>query len=137
MSIDLEAKSASNKAYYAAHKEEIAKRNKIYWSNNRDTIKARYFANHDENLAKAKVYRSANKEILAERSHAYYIKTRESTGYPLGSSNHNSKLTEDRVREIRVLHSGGATQCSLSGIYGVSGCSISKIVNRITWKHVA
>lgn len=48
----------------------------------------------------------------------------------------NSKLTEEVVREIRSLH-GAVMQKDLAHRFGVSKQTISKIVLRQHWKHVA
>jgi len=55
-----------------------------------------------------------------------------------GVKNGSSKLTEAEVIEIRGLHKvGDVTQRALSVKFGISQPVIHKIVNRITWKHVA
>jgi hypothetical protein len=54
-----------------------------------------------------------------------------------GSAHPKAKLTEDEVRSIRGLYSGGATQQSLASRFGVDQTMISCIVLRKTWKHVA
>lgn len=54
-----------------------------------------------------------------------------------GSKHPNSKLTDDKVREIRRLHAaGGYTFAALARRYGVSLSLVSKIVKRKTWRHV-
>lgn len=48
-----------------------------------------------------------------------------------------AKLDDDKIRHIRESHaSGRLTQMQLAELYGVSDTTISKIVRRITWKHV-
>ena len=57
---------------------------------------------------------------------------------PKGVANGGAKLTEDDVREIRRLYAtGNFTRRELARQFGVSVPTISKIVNRQTWKHVA
>lgn len=51
-----------------------------------------------------------------------------------GAANHNSKLTESEVRQIRFLYSlGGITQKQIAEIFGVHHTSISLIVRRKHW----
>ncbi len=53
-----------------------------------------------------------------------------------GVQHYAAKLTDDSVRQIRALH-GVSTQAELSEMFGVSQASISQVLNRRTWKHVA
>lgn len=54
-----------------------------------------------------------------------------------GILNHKARLTEDDVRAVRVAYAGGETQVSLAARYGVSQTTISRVVLRKTWSHVA
>lgn len=55
-----------------------------------------------------------------------------------GSEHCCSKLTEDKVREIRRRHAaGGISQGALAREYGVKQPTIHDVVNWVTWKHVA
>ena len=57
---------------------------------------------------------------------------------PKGAAHYRAKLTEDRVREIRRLYATGKfTQQELGLRFGVGDATISKIVRRKLWKHVA
>jgi hypothetical protein len=47
-----------------------------------------------------------------------------------------SKLTEDDVLEIRKRHNDGEKQVSIMKDYPIDKSSLSKIINRKTWKHV-
>jgi len=47
-----------------------------------------------------------------------------------------SNLTEDDVREIRILRGFGFTLKELKSKYNINEGSIWKIVNRINWNHV-
>ena len=54
-----------------------------------------------------------------------------------GSLNHQAKLTEDQVREMRLLYAaGGVSQAQLAQQYGVSHALVSFIVTRRAWKHI-
>lgn len=54
-----------------------------------------------------------------------------------GSRNHQSKLTEDQVREMRAKYAaGGVPQRELAAEFGVSGALVSFIVTRKAWKHI-
>ena len=54
-----------------------------------------------------------------------------------GSRNHNSVLLEKDVRKMRLEFSDGISCLDLSRKYGVSQSTVSRIVRRITWGHVA
>ena len=57
---------------------------------------------------------------------------------PVGSRNGSAKLTEDKVKEIRLLFANRTqTQRELARRYGVHEVTISYIVRNVTWKHVA
>ena len=47
-----------------------------------------------------------------------------------------SKLTEEKVRQMREKHSQGRTMASLSREYGVSKTTVENIIHREKWKHV-
>lgn len=56
---------------------------------------------------------------------------------PKGSSHGAAILTEQQVLDIREKYSkGDVTQEYLGRIYGVGQLTISKIIRRITWKHI-
>lgn len=49
----------------------------------------------------------------------------------------NSKMTVDRVRELRRLHAGwDYTYSQLATIFGITKATVATIVTRKTWKHV-
>lgn len=52
----------------------------------------------------------------------------------LGTKNHNVKLTEDQVKEIRVSRS---TTLQLAKEYNVSRSLIYKVLNRTAWPHIS
>lgn len=47
------------------------------------------------------------------------------------------KLTADMVRELRARYAAGETQVALAKCFGVCQASVSEIINRDTWAHVA
>lgn len=47
-----------------------------------------------------------------------------------------SKLTEDQVKEIRLLYIKNMSQCKIASLYGVSQHLISLIVRGELWKHI-
>lgn len=55
---------------------------------------------------------------------------------PRGEENANSRLTEDKVREIRRCHDLGTTQGDLAVRMGVARTTISAVVRRKTWRQV-
>lgn len=49
----------------------------------------------------------------------------------------HSKLTEERVREIRRRYAaGGVTQYQLADEYGIAVASVNRVVRRVSWRHV-
>jgi hypothetical protein len=54
-----------------------------------------------------------------------------------GTRQHSCKLTEDQVRAIRASYQGGRSQADLAREYGVTFCTITNVVRRRKWKHVA
>ena len=54
-----------------------------------------------------------------------------------GSTHHNSKLTEDKVRRMRALSAAGASYSSLGRMFGVSHAAARRAVIGKTWRHVA
>jgi hypothetical protein len=54
-----------------------------------------------------------------------------------GERHGSSKLDADKVRDIRARAAEGETNTALAAEYGVDRMSISKVVRRITWAHVA
>lgn len=54
-----------------------------------------------------------------------------------GEKNHQSKLSAERVNEIRRRHAAGEAGCDrLAREFGVSDTAIKVIVNGRTWKHL-
>lgn len=53
-----------------------------------------------------------------------------------GSSHTNSVLTEDHVKDIRMLAKQGLSQRQLAESFGVSQALINTVVNRRAWRHV-
>lgn len=53
-----------------------------------------------------------------------------------GSNNHNSRYTEDIVKEIRRLHKQGWTEQQLLKKFGGSRGGLYAIVNNLNWRHV-
>lgn len=56
--------------------------------------------------------------------------------HPKGSLNPASKLQEDDVINIRKLSNEGISLCKLSKKYGVCKTTISRIINKLTWKNI-
>lgn len=55
---------------------------------------------------------------------------------PRGESHANSKLNDEKVKQMRALHAQGLGQRQIAPIFGVSNyCAWSVISNR-TWRHV-
>ncbi len=59
-------------------------------------------------------------------------------GAPHGEAHHNSRLTEELVREIRKLHaSGDYGYRRIARAVGVSPSQVERVVKRKAWAHVA
>ncbi|MGY5035149.1 hypothetical protein ACWC9U_30750 [Streptomyces sp. 900116325] len=56
---------------------------------------------------------------------------------PAGSKNGQAKLTEAEVADIRERVAAGELHRVLAAEYGVSRSSVSRIVSRGGWKHIA
>ena len=52
-----------------------------------------------------------------------------------GSTNGNSRITEDDVRKIRQQYEDGVAQVELARRFGIDQTNVSCIVRRVTWKH--
>jgi hypothetical protein len=55
---------------------------------------------------------------------------------PLGESVFGSKLTADKVKEIRRMHAAGISAYRLAKMFRVWHSTACRIVNRVTWKHL-
>jgi hypothetical protein len=54
-----------------------------------------------------------------------------------GIKNHNAKLSEEQVLELRARYeAGGISQKDLAAEYGISHALVSFIVTRKAWKHI-
>lgn len=59
------------------------------------------------------------------------------SGQVRGERSPNATFTDDKVRAIRRRAAAGETQRSLAAEFGVNPATISKIVRRERWEHVA
>ena len=61
------------------------------------------------------------------------------SGYP-GTSHgrrcSKAKLNDAKVREIRRRHAAGETQADLCREFKITACPMSRLIRRMTWKHV-
>jgi hypothetical protein len=54
-----------------------------------------------------------------------------------GVKNHNAKLTDEAVAEIRLkVATGTSSQADLARQFGVTRCCIHAVVHQRTWRHV-
>ena len=53
-----------------------------------------------------------------------------------GEQNGHATLTREMIVEGRALVAGGATQQAVADKLGVRQTTVSRFVNRTTWKHV-
>lgn len=71
-----------------------------------------------------------NLVVLSKTAHA------KLHGNWVGEKNHTTKLTVEKVKEIRQKHQQGAKSKELAKEYLVDISNIRYIVNRVTWKHI-
>lgn len=57
--------------------------------------------------------------------------------HPTGEKCGNARLTEREVIEIRGRYGNGESKASLARAFGVTDAAIYRIVNMLSWKHVA
>ena len=60
---------------------------------------------------------------------------RQRTNPPLGENHKLSKITDDEVREIRVLR-GFYSQTELGKMYNISKSQVYRIYHKKNWKHI-
>lgn len=59
------------------------------------------------------------------------------SNYRRGASHPQSKLTENKIREIIYAYDrGGVTYRELAHQYGVSASTINDVLNNRTWRHL-
>lgn len=58
-------------------------------------------------------------------------------GYNEGSGRYNAKLTEADVQAIRARAASGESHAALACDFGYARANITRIVNRVIWRHVA
>jgi len=77
---------------------------------------------------------------IATRKRTYSNQTREQRQSRMAEARRarlrNSKLTEETVKQLHILHSQGQTQSSLAKQFGVSTSNVSQVVHRKRWTHV-
>ena len=81
-----------------------------------------------------------NPDHLLLGTQAENLADRDSKGravYYRGAANPTSKLTDDKVREIRQRAAKGETRRALAADFGVSSATITHIVHRRAWSHVS
>lgn len=57
--------------------------------------------------------------------------------YPWGERHPKAKLTDAKVRELRIRHANGTPCTELAREYGVTRMVVKRAIQRKTWKHVA
>lgn len=68
--------------------------------------------------------------------HQQKTTTHRESGFLPGSAHPLAALTEDQVHSIREQVGWGASQADMARLFKVQKMTISRIVNRHTWKHV-
>src|SRR2546430_17707999 len=72
-----------------------------------------------------------------DNAHDKVKQSRQSRVSTRGEQNGQSKLTDEKVRQIRLLYAqGGVSHNQLAKRFSVSGSVICEVINRKIWKHV-
>lgn len=56
---------------------------------------------------------------------------------PVGTQSPNAKITPEAVRQIRTLSKQGVHQKLIAKRFGITQSTVSKVVLRLAWRHVA
>jgi group I intron endonuclease len=92
----------------------------------------------DKNAFYGKRHSEQSKQLMSENPNRKYFGS-DNPFYHIkfqGEDNKTSKLTNEIVLEVRKLHNEGMTFVQISKIYNVSESTISRVVKRLTWKHI-
>ena len=79
---------------------------------------------------------AANLEYVASTANIYHARATGALSAK-GVRNNKARLTDDQVRQIREAYSTGERQSDLAHRFGVDQTSISRIVRRDSWAHIA
>jgi phage antirepressor YoqD-like protein len=82
------------------------------------------------------ITRNELKSFMMENGLVYDVKWRIKPIQLKGESKIQSKLTDDVVHEIHVLHQSGHTNLHIAKLFNVSKSTISNVLTGRTWKHV-
>ncbi len=67
--------------------------------------------------------------------HAYKIGLNRPTP-SLGEKNGNALLTDEMVKQIRIMFKNGIRQCEIKKHFDINKCLVSNVVLNKTWKHI-
>lgn len=95
-----------------------------------------YSRTSPERLARGDRHGTRTKPDRLPRGDRHYART-EPERLPRGERHGHAKLTGDQVRKIRRRYAEGARYTDLAREYGVSDGTLSSILRRKTWRHVA
>lgn len=104
--------------------------NRAWKRNNRDPVK------HREQMREVMRKRYEPSKRSPEEIAQHMSEVSQSNARQRREKRSDVKLTPDLVREIRHRADSGETQTVLAADYGVSGSTISLIVNRKIWKDI-
>jgi len=101
---------------------------------------------HRKNISKIRFGKKHSEETkqkigIVHKGKIVSIKTienmkRAKKGLYKGSKNPNSKLNDNKIIQIRKLHSEGKSNIEIAKIFNISRSSISLIINNKIWKHI-
>lgn len=121
-------------AYFLYYKKDPAELHVLHTCDNRSCVNPKHLflgTNYDNVLDKISKGRQgrATGELSGPKKYP--------ERYPKGSKIHNSKLTEEIVKEMRSIYDeGGVSTYQLAEKYNVSQPLIWYAVKRKTWKHI-
>ncbi len=106
-----EDQTAHNKAYYAAHKEELSAYNRQYWLDHKEELsaynRAYYAANKEEISAKNKIWRQAHTDEIRESNRQWRANNREKERER--SRKKAAKAKKENPEKVRQQAAAGAS----------------------------
>lgn len=105
---------------------------RVSWELHRGAIPAGMFVLHTcDNRS------CVNPAHLFLGTHASNMRDMTAKGRQASGVRHSqAKLTDEAVLEIRAKRANGTTQPALAALYGVSQTTISRICQRVLWRHL-
>lgn len=107
--------------------------------------RASYVIHHGPIPDGKQVLHSCDVRLCVNEAHIYAgtqqqnvddMRIRGRRGALRGRDRANAKLTEHKVRRIRIEHARGSSFYALGNKYGVNRAVVARVVKRVSWPHV-